>query len=99
MKNDKGFSFVETILTLSILFLLFGTLMPLTNQMMLRLAEKKVSLHIAITKNQAATSIRSGIESGVVKLGGIDYLWEWNRPVLCVNYTFYEVNHESCETY
>jgi len=99
LNNNRGFSFVETILTVGILFLLFGTLLPFTNHMMVRLAEKKISLHIAITKNQAATSIMNGNVTGIVILDGIDYSWEWNSPTLCVNYEFIEESNESCEMY
>jgi len=99
LNNNQGFSFVETILTVAILILLFGTLLPLSNHMMVSLAEKKISLHIAITKNQAATSILNGGVSGVVHLNGIEYSWEWNSPTLCVNYEFIGESNESCGMY
>ncbi|WP_075618074.1 prepilin-type N-terminal cleavage/methylation domain-containing protein [Paenisporosarcina indica] len=99
MNNERGFSFVEMILTMSILFTLFGSLLPLSNLMMMNLAERKVLLHVAITKNQAATAIMNGKGSGVVILDGIDFTWEWNQPSLCVNYAFFEVSYESCDMY
>ncbi|WP_017380090.1 hypothetical protein [Paenisporosarcina sp. TG-14] len=99
MNNNQGFSFVETILTVSILFLIFGTLMPFTNLMKLQLAEKREALHVAITKNQAATAIKNGDISGVVILDDVGYVWEWSSPILCVNYVIFEVSYESCDTY
>ena len=99
MNKDSGFSFVETILTVSILFLLFGTLLPLTNQMLMRLEDKKVSLHIAIAKSQAATSIQKGKLSGVVTIEGNDFTWEFKSPILCVNYSLIDVGYESCDTF
>ena len=87
------------ILTMSILFTLFGSLLPLTNLMMMNLAERKVLLHVAITKNQAATAIMNGKGSGTVILDGIDYTWEWNQPHLCVNYAFFGVSYELCDMY
>jgi len=99
LNNNQGFSFVETILTVGILFLIFGTLMPFANHMMLQLAEKRVALHVAITKNQAATAIKNGNITGLVILDNVDYFWEWSHPMLCVNYVFFEVSNESCDTY
>ena len=99
MNSNQGFSFVETILTVSILFIVFGTLLPLTNQMMLQLAEKRLALHVAITKNQAATALQNGTMSGVVNLDAVDYSWSWSYPSICVNYVFFGENHESCDTY
>lgn len=90
---------METILTVSILFIVFGTLLPLANQMMFQLAEKRVALHVAITKNQAATALQNGAITGVITLDEMDYSWSWSRPVLCVRYVFFEVSHESCDTY
>jgi hypothetical protein len=90
---------VETILTVSILFVVFGTLLPVTNQMKFQLAEKRVALHVAITKNQAATALQNGTTSGVVILDGVDYSWRWTRPMLCVRYAFFEASNESCDTY
>jgi hypothetical protein len=99
LNNNQGFSFVEAILTVSILFIVFGTLLPLSNQMMFQLAEKRVALHVAITKNQAATALQNGTNTGVVTIDEMDYYWSWSRPVLCVSYEFFEVSHESCDTY
>ena len=90
---------METILTVGILFIVFGTLLPLSNQMMLQLAEKKVALHVAITKNQAATALQNGAITGVITLDEIDYAWNWIQPDICVRYVFFEVSHESCDTY
>ncbi|MFC6039896.1 hypothetical protein ACFPYN_10735 [Paenisporosarcina macmurdoensis] len=99
MNNNQGFSFVEAILTVSILFIVFGTLLPLSNQMMFQLAEKRVALHVAITKNQAATALQNGTNTGVVTIDEMDYYWSWSPPVLCVSYVFFEASHESCDTY
>ncbi len=99
MNRNQGFSFVETILTVSILFIVFGTLLPLTNQMTLQLAEKRQELHVAIAKNQAATALQNGTISGVVNLDAVNYSWSWSHSSLCVNYVFFGENHESCDTY
>lgn len=99
MKNEKGYSFVEMILTISILFLLFGTLLPLVNHMKFNLAEKKVELHVAIAKNQAATKIKNGEISGEIILESMSYSWQWEDPALCVSYNFFGELEESCEIY
>lgn len=99
MNNEKGFSFVEMILTLSILFLVFGTLLPLANQMMFNLAEKKVALHVVVAKNQAATRIKKGDVSGEIFLDHMPYSWQWTEPTLCVRYYFFEELKESCDMY
>lgn len=90
---------METILTVSIVCLLFGTLLPLTNQMMVHLAEKKTSMYVALTKNEAATSIRNGHLNGVIVLDGQYYSWVWNQPILCVEYEFLGNRTESCDAY
>jgi len=99
LNRNQGFSFVETILTVSILFIVFGTLLPLTNQMMLQLAEKRLAVHVAITKNQAASALQNGAISGVVKIDSVNYFWSWSHPSLCVSYVFFGESHESCDTY
>ncbi len=86
-------------MTVTILFLIFGSLLPLANRMMMQLAHQKVALHVAITKHQAATAISKGNVSGEVRLDGIVYFWEWSRPLLCVRYVFLSTTRESCNNY
>ena len=81
------------------MFIIFGTFLPLTNQMKLQLAEKRVDLHVAITKNQAATSLQNGTTSGFVLLNDVVYFWNWGNSSMCVSYVFFGENRESCDAY
>lgn len=99
MKNEEGFSFVETILTVSILMLLFGSLLPISYHMMSKLIEKKQEMHVAIVSNQAAIERKNGMFTGSRVLDNVTYDWQWNSRTLCIQYLRLGVPYQSCETY
>ena len=99
MKNEHGFSFFETILTLSILILIFGTLLPLSYQMMIKLSEEKQDLHVAVVSNQAAIERSKGVSEGSRVIDQVNYEWEWQIRMLCIHYLRVGVPYKSCEAY
>ncbi|MFX3674370.1 MAG: hypothetical protein ACE3JQ_07985 [Paenisporosarcina sp.] len=99
MKNEHGFSFVETILTVSILMLLFGTLLPLSYQMMSKLSERKQEMHVAFVSHQAAIKRTKGKFTGSRVLDNVQYNWQWETKTLCISYLRIGVPFKSCETY
>lgn len=99
MKNEQGFSFVETILTVSILMLLFGTLLPISYQMMSKLNERKQDMHVSFVSHQAAIGRAKGMFSGTRVLDNVEYNWQWQTRTLCISYLRAGNPNNSCETY
>lgn len=99
MKSERGFSFLETILTVGILFLLFGTLLPISYQMMSKLNERKQDMHVAFVTHQAAIGRTKGMFSGTRVLENVEYNWQWQTRTLCISYLRAGYPNNSCETY
>lgn len=84
--DDKGFSWPETMLSLAMLFMLFGTLLPMMQHLQQSLHAKKERLIAFETLHEAAIEIKGyGSESGERLAGGTYYRWEKTEQ-LCVFY-------------
>jgi type II secretory pathway pseudopilin PulG len=99
LKNEGGFSFIETILTVSILMLIFGSLLPISYHMMSKLIEKKQEMHVAIVSNQAAIERKNGMITGSRVFDNVIYDWQWQSRTLCIQYLRLGDPFQSCETY
>lgn len=99
MKNELGFSLIETVLTLSVLMLIFGTLLPLSYQMMIKLSEEKQDMHVAVVSNQAAIERSKGVFAGSRVIDQVHYEWEWQIRTLCIHYLRLGVPYKSCEAF
>ena len=86
--NERGFSFVETILGVVILFFLSATLIPVTFYMKQQMAEQKMQTHAAeVAFNGALKYSRFGEQSGHQEINGILYEWQVMDQQICVAYT------------
>ncbi|HSJ36609.1 MAG TPA: hypothetical protein VK945_00170 [Planococcus sp. (in: firmicutes)] len=87
--DEKGISWAETMLSLMIIFMLFGTLLPLMQKMQQTLDDKQMRTTAYETMHEAAKTIRATGESyGQRTVNGTVYAWEFETS-LCVNYENY----------
>ena len=87
--DEKGVSWAETMLSLMIIFMLFGTLMPLMQKMQQTLDDKQLRATAYETMHEAAKTIRSsGASSGRRTMNGSVFEWEFEAG-LCVHYKNY----------
>ncbi|MET1014475.1 MAG: type II secretion system protein [Paenisporosarcina sp.] len=99
MKSERGYSFAETMLTLTVVMVIFGVLLPLSYHMIAKLNEQKVEVHLAYTSHQAAIERGKGIFIGNRIVEEVNYSWKWEGKVLCIDYTREKYTYQSCENY
>ena len=85
--NERGFSFIETILGVVILFFLSATLIPVTFYMKQQMAEQKVQTHAAeVAFNGALKYSRFEERYGQQEINGVLYEWQVMDHQICVTY-------------
>lgn len=95
--NERGFSFVETILGVVILFFLSATLIPMTVYMKQHMSEQKMQTHAAeVAFNGALKYSRFGEQTGNQEINGILYEWQVDGNQVCVVYTFDDNTGQLC---
>ena len=86
--NERGFSLVETILGVVILFFLSTTLIPVTFYMKQQITEQKMQTHAAeVAFNGALKYSRFGEQNGYQEINGILYEWQLMDQQICVFYS------------
>ncbi len=97
--NNKGISFVEALLTVVIIMLLTGSLIPINSQLNESLLISKLNLHVSQVAYNAAKQITGGeISNGFEMIERTDYRWTFDGQKLCVNYEFFEEVKMKCFT-
>ena len=85
--NESGYSWPEAILTLSIMMIIFSTLLPLSFRMLVGLDDKKREMLANETMYQGAVLFTTyGITDGVRIEDGTQYVWAEENGRLCVTY-------------
>ena len=85
--NEGGYSWPEAILTLTIVIVIFGTLLPFASTVTMKLQMKKVDMYAAETAYQGAIYFNAyGLEEGVRQIDGVDYDWTIAGQSVCVSY-------------
>lgn len=83
-------SWAETMLSLLIIMMLFGTLLPIMQKMQGTLADKQLRLTAYETMHEAAKTIKAtGVSSGRRTVNSVQFNWEYSSG-LCVVYTDYK---------
>ena len=86
--NEGGYSWPEAILTLTIVMVIFGTLLPLASTMSLKLQMKKSQMYAAETALQGAIYFKAyGLQEGVREVDGVNYKWSIEGQSVCVSYS------------
>ncbi|HWK23997.1 MAG TPA: hypothetical protein VNS08_13275 [Ureibacillus sp.] len=85
--NTKGIALVETLLTVAIVFMISGTLIPFTYQLKSSMYNQKLELHASETALEAAKMIKTqSIYSGLLSIEDHDYQWNYDGYQICVQY-------------
>jgi len=97
MSNEKGYSWPESILSLVILTVIFGTLLPLYSQMSTRLEMKKMGMYAAESAYHGAILYQAyGMMAGENQIDKTVYQWAVVSEGICVTYHFIEREFEKC---
>ncbi|MBD7906812.1 hypothetical protein [Sporosarcina gallistercoris] len=85
--NESGYSWPEAILTLTIMMVIFSTLLPISFRMLSGLENKKHEMRAKETMYQGALLYTTyGISGGVRTEEGTQYSWSAENGQLCVTY-------------
>ncbi|MFC7684727.1 hypothetical protein [Ureibacillus sp. GCM10028918] len=85
--NSKGIAFVETLLTVVIVLVITGSLIPLTYQLKTTLYNQKLELHASETALEAAKLIKSQtVFSGTKSIDQNEYQWTYDGEQICVQF-------------
>lgn len=92
--DEKGLSWAETMLSLLIIFMLFGTLMPTMQKMQQTLDDKQLRTTAFETLHEAAKTIKTyGISKGERTVNDVVFSWDYDSA-LCARYKNYRSSQE-----
>ncbi len=95
--NEGGYSWPEAILTLVIVVVIFGTLLPLASTMTSQLQVKKARVFAAETALHGAIFFNAyGLMEGARHVDGVDYDWTIAGQSVCVSYRVVEKEVRKC---
>lgn len=95
--NEEGYSWPEAILTLTIVIVIFGTLLPFASIVTLKLQVKKAHMYAAETAHQGAIYFSAyGVMGGVRQVDGVDYDWTIDGQSVCVTFEVVEKVFNKC---
>ncbi len=90
--NEKGAFWLEAMLTLAVIVVVFGTLLPLASKVTSKLYERKLSMHAAETAYHGTVLYRSyQLTEGRRQVDGKHFDWVIEEQSVCV---FYEQGGE-----
>ena len=100
MRNSDGFSWPETILALSITFIIATTLLPLLNNMQVQLEDKKRKYHASVVMLEAAKKyITKTSLNGSMDMEKVTYTYEIHNHQICVYYEGMREEKSKCVTF
>ena len=87
MNNEKGYSWPESILSLVIVTVIFGTLLPFYSHLSARLEMKRLSMHARSPPITALILYNSyGMMVGAKRIDGTIFNWSVEDEGICVTY-------------
>lgn len=90
-------SFVETCLSIFILLILFGTLIPFSYHLKTTAIYKKLDYHASEVALEAAKIVKNtGQKKGSKIIDQVHYHWEYNGGEICVAYQKFNVTERKC---
>lgn len=100
MRNSDGFSWPETILALSITFIIATSLLPLLNNMQVQLEEKERKYHASVVMLEAAKKyIAENSWTGSMDIEKVAYTYEIHNHQICVYYEGMREEKSNCVTF
>lgn len=95
--DEKGYSWPEALLTLTILLVVFGTLLPLATHMTSSLHQKKQTMRAAETAYQGMITYSAyGIRQGTRIIEDVTYDWLIEGDSICVSYVLVDKVAKKC---
>lgn len=95
--NEKGYSWPEAILTLTIMIVVFGTLLPFGSHMSAKLQDKRLTMHAMEAALKGAILYQAyGQALGVISIEDTQYQWKVSGSQVCVSYTYRNRAEEKC---
>ena len=86
--DEKGYSWPEAVLTLTIIVVIFSTLLPLATKMTTTLHNKKIAMHAAETAYKGTIAYHAyGVREGEQSIEGIQFNWIVHGHSICVSYS------------
>lgn len=97
MKNSHGFSWPETILSLSITFIIATTILPLLNSLIVQLEDKKRDYHSSLVMYEIAKMYTvENIPTGGMQVDKIMYSYEISNDKICIEYEGMREQQHKC---
>lgn len=97
MRNSSGFSWPETIVSLTVTFLIATTLLPLVSNMTVQLEEKKRQYHASIVMHEGVKMyIAESIFSGTMYIDKLPYNFIVDSEQICVSYEGMREEKRNC---
>lgn len=98
--NQKGYSWMESILTIAVLSVIFSTLLPVATKIMLQVQQKKQSMHASQTLYYGTIAYHSYEQTaGNRKIDGENYYWSIQGNGICVSYDVKQKEFSKCIDY
>jgi hypothetical protein len=98
--NENGYSWAEAILTLTIVVVIFGTLLPFVTKMASMLHEKKLGMYAAETAYQGTIAYDAyRIKEGIRQVESAKFEWLINGNSICVFYLSNDKVSQKCVDY
>ena len=95
--NEGGYSWPEAVLTLAIVMIIFGSLLPVASAMAAQLHMKKAGVSAAETAFQGAVIFSAyGLTQGIRQVEEVAYQWEVKGQSICVYYRVAGMDCEKC---
>lgn len=99
MKSSRGFSWPETMIALTVLFLITMTLLPLLNQVSIQLEEKRRKYHASVVMHEAVKEfIDDRIWVGSMKIDKLQYSYMITNDDICIDYAGVKEEKHFCVT-
>lgn len=87
MTGERGFSFPESLLSLLIVYVIFTSLLPLTNRMMMNLEEQKLAAQAAsVASDSVDGHFLTGEAEGSRIIESVVFDWRMQGGGICVSY-------------
>jgi len=95
--NEYGVSLIESLLTVAIIMLIAGSLVPLHSKLNQSLYQKKTELHASEVAYQGALQVARGDSiNGSIEIEGIMYNWQYENARICVSFHHTGKGHVKC---
>lgn len=95
--HDKGFSFIEALFAITLIFFIAAYLLPQFPKLEQAALMQRLEMYASEVALNGARQVRDyGITNGEFEIDQIVYHWQYNTGEICVSYTFEKELFERC---